>query len=185
MEKSEKKGRKSTPLDSRIWRRYVQYLKLERGFSSHTQEAYLEDLRKWLRFLEDEYVDARYVSLDHLERFVVALAEVGVQARSQARILSGLRSFYRFLMVEREIDADPTELLESPKIGKHLPDVLSLDEINALMDAVDLSKDEGHRDRAMLEMLYSCGLRVSELCNLQMSNLYLDEGFVRVMGCLL
>lgn len=182
MEKSEKKGRKSTPLDSRIWRRYVQYLKLERGFSSHTQDAYLEDLRKWLRFLEDENVDARYVSLDHLERFVVALAEVGIQARSQARILSGVRSFYRFLMVEREIDADPTELLESPKIGKHLPDVLSLEEINGLMDAVDLSKDEGHRDRAMLEMLYSCGLRVSELCNLQMSNLYLDEGFVRVMG---
>ena len=177
----EKSGN-SVLVDPRILRRYVQYLKMERGFSGNTQEAYMEDLRKLLGFLEDEQTDVRAVTLDVLERFVTALAEIGVHPRSQARILSGVRSFYRFLVLEKEISTDPTELLESPKIGRHLPDVLSLEEIDLLIGCIDLSKEEGHRNRAMLEMLYSCGLRVSELCGLQLSNLYLDEGFVRVMG---
>ncbi|MCM1108979.1 MAG: site-specific tyrosine recombinase XerD [Clostridium sp.] len=182
MEKSEEKNRKSALSDPRIWHRYVQYLKLERAFSAHTQTAYLEDLDKLLDFLESEGIEARQATLDDLERFVMALSSIGIQARSQARILSGVRSFYRFLFLEKEMEADPTELLESPKIGRRLPDVLTLEEINLLIGSVDLSKEEGHRDKAILEMLYSCGLRVSELCNLCMSNLYLDEGFVRVFG---
>lgn len=165
-----------------VLRRYFQYLRLERNFSENTLDAYTKDLDKLLRFLDDEGVGYREAKLEHLQTFSATLMDVGIANRSIARILAGVRSFYHFLIAEREIVDDPTELLESPARGERLPDVLSLDEIDALIAAVDLSKDEGQRDRAILETLYSCGLRVSELCQLKISDLFLDEGFIRVHG---
>ena len=117
-----------------------------------------------------------------MEHCSAGLHDIGIYPRSQARILSGIRSFYRFLLLEDFIEVDPTELLESPKIGLHLPDVLTLEEIDAVINSIDLSKREGQRDRAIFEVLYSCGLRVSELCNLHLSDLSLNEGFIRVLG---
>ncbi|MBR5829420.1 MAG: tyrosine recombinase XerD, partial [Bacteroidaceae bacterium] len=122
------------------------------------------------------------VTLDDLRGFVASLADVGIHARSQARILSSLRSFYGFLKLDGFIGNDPTELLKSPKIGMHLPDVLTVQEIDDIINEIDLSKNEGQRNRAMIEVLYSCGLRVSELCSLRMSDLYLAEQFIRVTG---
>lgn len=182
MDSCAKNEQKYTATDKSLLRRYSQYLKLEKSFSPNTLEAYQEDLQKWLRFLHDERLDFRDVTLDDLHRFVAALMDLGIQPRSTARILSGIRAFYRFLKLENEIESDPTELLESPRIGKHLPDVLTVEEINELIDSIDTGKDEGQRDRAILETLYSCGLRVSELCNLHLSDLYLAEGFIRVKG---
>ena len=165
-----------------LLRRYYQYLKLERGLSGNTLEAYTEDLRKLLGFLWEGGLDFRTVSVDDLHQFMAELADVGIGPRSMARILSGIRSFYRFLYVEKEIVQDPTELLESPKIGRHLPEVLTVAEIDAMIAGIDLSQPEGQRNRAILEMLYSCGLRVSELCGLRISDLFLEEGFIRVKG---
>ena len=165
-----------------VLRRYYQYLRLERNFSENTLDAYTKDLDKLLRFLDDEGVGYREAKLEHLQTFSAMLMDVGIANRSIARILAGVRSFYHFLIAEREIVDDPTELLESPARGERLPDVLSIEEIDALIAAVDLSKDEGQRDRAILETLYSCGLRVSELCQLKISDLFLDEGFIRVHG---
>lgn len=165
-----------------VLRRYYQYLRLERNFSENTLDAYTKDLDKLLKFLDDEGVGYREAKLEHLQTFSATLMDVGIANRSIARILAGVRSFYHFLIAEREIVDDPTELLESPARGERLPDVLSIEEIDALIAAVDLSKDEGQRDRAILETLYSCGLRVSELCQLKISDLFLDEGFIRVHG---
>lgn len=165
-----------------VVQRYFQYLRLERNFSANTLDAYAKDLDKLLRFLDVEGVAYRDVRLEHLQTFSATLMDVGISNRSISRILAGVRSFYHFLTIEREIVDDPTLLLESPARGQHLPDVLSLEEIDLLIDTVDLTKDEGHRDRAILETLYSCGLRVSELCGLLMSDLFLDEGFIRVHG---
>lgn len=165
-----------------VLRRYYQYLRLERNFSENTLDAYTKDLDKLLRFLDDEGVGYREAKLEHLQTFSATLMDVGIANRSIARILAGVRSFYHFLIAEREIVDDPTELLESPARGERLPDVLSIEEIDALIAAIDLSKDEGQRDRAILETLYSCGLRVSELCQLKISDLFLDEGFIRVHG---
>ncbi len=165
-----------------VLRRYFQYLRLERNFSENTLDAYTKDLDKLLKFLDDEGVGYREAKLEHLQTFSATLMDVGIANRSIARILAGVRSFYHFLIAEREIVDDPTELLESPARGERLPDVLSIEEIDALIAAVDLSKDEGQRDRAILETLYSCGLRVSELCQLKISDLFLDEGFIRVHG---
>lgn len=165
-----------------LLRRYYQYLKLERGFSSNTLAAYRDDLRKLLDFLGSDGLDVREVKEADLHCFMAALYEIGLQPRSMARILSGVRSFYRFLYLEKEIGVDPTELLESPKIGRRLPDVLSVEEIDWIISSIDLSKPEGQRNRTIIEVLYSCGLRVSELCGLRMSDLYLDEGFVRILG---
>ncbi len=165
-----------------VLRRYYQYLRLERNFSENTLDAYTKDLDKLLRFLDDEGVGYREAKLEDLQTFSATLMDVGIANRSIARILAGVRSFYHFLIAEREIVDDPTELLESPARGERLPDVLSIEEIDALIAAVDLSKDEGQRDRAILETLYSCGLRVSELCQLKISDLFLDEGFIRVHG---
>lgn len=165
-----------------LHRRYVQYLRLERAFSDNTLDAYLKDLDKLLDFFHDEGIDFRTVTLDQLQTFVATLMDVGITPRSIARILAGVRAFYKFLMLESEIPTDPTELLESPARGHHLPDVLTLDEIDRLIAAIDMQKAEGQRDRAILETLYSCGLRVSELCALRMSDLFLDEGFIRVHG---
>ncbi len=165
-----------------ILRRYKQYLLLERGFSGNTLDAYLKDLDKLLNFLEEEGIDFREVTLEQLQTFVATLLDLGITTRSIARILAGVRTFYKFLDLEREISSDPTELLESPTRSGHLPDVLTVQEIDLLISTIDLTKAEGQRDRAIIETLYSCGLRVSELCGLKMSDLFLDEGFIRVHG---
>lgn len=165
-----------------IVRAYQQYLRLQRGYSSHTLGAYMLDLDKLTRYLEQEHIDYREVTLDDLQHFIATLHDIGIGARSQCRILSGLRSFYHFLLMEKEIDNDPTELLESPKFGDHLPEVLSTEEIDHLEESIDLSKWEGQRNRAIIETLFSCGLRVSELIHLKLSDLYTEEKFLRVMG---
>lgn len=162
--------------------RYKQHLLFEKSLSPHTLEAYLSDLGKLLSYFADEEKDPLDATLDDLEHFSATLSDVGISPTSQARILSGIRSFYRFLLTEEYIDADPTELLESPKKGEKLPEVLSVEEVDAIIDAIDLTSSEGQRNRAMLETLYSCGLRVSELCGLRISDLYLKEGFIRVEG---
>lgn len=165
-----------------ILRKYKQYLKLEKSLSANTIDAYLTDLDKLLRFLSQENIHILDVTLDHLETFSAGLMDLGIHASSQARILSGIRSFYRYLVMDGHIDADPTELLESPKTGFHLPEVLTVEEIDNLIESIDLSTPEGQRNRAMLEVLYSCGLRVTELCTLKLSNLYLEQGFIKVEG---
>lgn len=162
--------------------KYRQYLKLEKGLSENTVQAYLTDLDKLMAYLTLEGIDCTEVTLEHLEHFSAGLHDIGIHPRSQARILSGIRSFYQFLLLEDYIEQDPCELLESPQIGKHLPDVLTVEEIDALIGQIDRSTREGQRNCAILETLYSCGLRVSELCNLKISDLYLNEGFIKVEG---
>lgn len=142
----------------------------------------MADIEKLHQFFETEHIDFRTVTTEQLQTFMSTLYDLGIAPRSMARILSGVKSFYRFLILEKEINQDPTELLDAPKRGHHLPDVLSIEEIDALIAAIDLSKAEGQRDRAILETLYSCGLRVSELCELHLSDLFLHEGFIRVHG---
>ncbi len=163
-------------------RRYVRYLKLQRNMSGNTLDAYQHDLRKLLDYLKGMGKDPREVQLEDLEQFSAGLHDIGIHARSQCRILSGVRSFFRFLQLDGYRDDDPTELLESPQIGQHLPEVLTTAEVDRLEESIDLSKWEGHRNRAIIEVLFSCGLRVSELTNLKLSNLYLDDQFIRVMG---
>lgn len=161
---------------------FKRYILLERGFSEHTREAYLRDVKQFFEFIDSEGVAVRDVTLDVLHRFTWQLYEMGISARSIARIHSGLRSFYHYLLLEGYMEQNPTTLLESPKKGLHLPEVLSTEEIDAILSVIDLSQQEGQRDRAAIELLYSCGLRVSELCSLKMHNLFLDEGFLRVVG---
>ncbi len=161
---------------------FKRYILLERGFSEHTREAYLRDVKQFFEFIDSEGVAVRDVTLDVLHRFTWQLHEMGISARSIARIHSGLRSFYHYLLLEGYMEQNPTALLESPKKGLHLPEVLSTEEIDAILSVIDLSQQEGQRDRAAIELLYSCGLRVSELCSLKMHNLFLDEGFLRVVG---
>ena len=162
--------------------KYGLYLMLEQGLSENTRAAYLHDVQTYLSFLSDEGIDPLCAKLDDFHRFTLALYEIGITPRSICRVLSGVRSFYRFLLVDGYIETDPTALLESPKKSVHLPEVLTLEEVDAIIAAIDLSQPFGQRDRAMIEVLYSCGLRVSELCNLKMPNLFLEEGFLRVMG---
>ena len=162
--------------------RYRRYLKLEKGYSANTLDAYLRDVDKLLRYLAIEQVDVLDVKLEDLEHFAAFISDLGIGPRSLARILSGVRQFYRFLIVDGYLEIDPTELLESPKQPDHLPEVLSTAEIDLLEQAIDLTKWEGHRNRAIIEVLFSCGLRVSELTNLKLSNLYVDEQYIRVMG---
>lgn len=168
--------------DALIIRRYVQYLKLEKALAANTQEAYMQDLEKLLNFLKAENIDFRKCTYENLQQFSAELHDIGIHARSQARIISGIHSFYRFLLLNNYIETDPSELLETPKIGLHLPEVLTVEEIDRIIETVDMDKAEGQRNRAILETLYSCGLRVSELCNLKMSDLYFTEGFVKVEG---
>lgn len=169
-------------VDQAILKRYIQYLRLEKSYTDNTLDAYKKDLEKLLVYYRQEGIDPRQVTIEQLDQFAGWLIEQQIQPRSVARILSGVRSFYRFLTLEKEVPTDPTELLETPKRGKHLPTVLSLEEIDAIMEAVDMSKPEANRDLAFLEVLYSCGLRVSELCGLRISDLFLEEGFIRVHG---
>lgn len=166
----------------RLLRRYYQYLKLEKGFSSNTIDAYQRDLDKFMIFLKDEGVDYKKVTLETFHEFSSLMMDVGIGPTSLSRILSGVRSFYYFLLLEDVIEADPTELLQFPKKARKLPDVLTVDEVDAIESIIDLTQEEGHRNKAIIEVLFSCGLRVSELCNLKMSNLYLDEGFIKVDG---
>ena len=163
---------------------FKNYLQLELSLSGNSIEAYLRDVEKLVQYFEIQEIDVQpeKVTQNQIEEFLQWVSEMGLNARSQARILSGLKAFYKFLLMEDIIDVAPTELLESPKIGRKLPEVLSIDEINMLISAVDLSSAEGERNKAMLETLYSCGLRVSELVTLKLSNLLLDEGFIRVVG---
>lgn len=165
-----------------IINRYNTYLRLEKALSANSIDAYLTDLDKLIRFVESEGLKFDEVSYENLQQFVAQLHDVGIHPRSQARIISGIKSFYRFLFLDGYITVDPTELLETPKIGLKLPEVLSVNEINDILDSIDLSVPEGHRNRAMLEVLYSCGLRVSELINLRFTDIYIDEGFIKVEG---
>ena len=163
---------------------YENYLKLEKSLSQNSIAAYINDINKLVDFLETNYknVGPDKVSLDQLKSFVEWLNEKGVSPRTQARTISGIKSFYKYLLIEGNIASDPTALLESPKIGRKLPDILSMEEIDSLIEAIDLAKSEGQRNKAMLETLYSCGLRVSELVNLKITNLFFEQGFIKVEG---
>ena len=165
-------------------RDYEGFLKLEKGLSPNSIEAYLRDIGKLVQYLEIQQItsDPKTLSYIELRSFMMWIGELGLLAKSQARILSGLKSFYRYLLLEDLVQKDPTALLEGPKLGRTLPEVLSVDEIDLLLSKIDLSKPEGQRNKAMLETLYSCGLRVSELVGLQISNIYRAEGFIRVIG---
>ena len=162
--------------------KYTVYLRLEKGLSPNTIEAYLDDLNKLMQFISNEGLHLLQISYTDLQQFVAQLIDLGISSRSQARIISGIKSFYKFLQIEDYLRIDPTALLESPKIGTKLPEVLSVDEINRILDSVDLSTPTGQRNRAMLEVLYSCGLRVSELVRLRYSDIYFEEEFIRVEG---
>ena len=165
-----------------IIKEYTQYLKLEKNLSPNTYDAYLTDLEKLLNCLDTENLDILEIKLEDLQHFMAGLHDIGIHPRSQARILSGVKSFFKFLVIADYRKDDPAELLEGPKIGFKLPEVLTVEEIDHIIDTIDMSKNEGQRNRAILETLYSCGLRVSELCNLKLSDLYLDEGFIKVEG---
>ena len=173
---------KSKENPDNILRNYKVYLKLEKSLSDNTVNAYLADIHKLYQFLADEQIHPLDVTLENLETFSATLRDLGIQPRSQARILSGIRSFYHYLILDDYLEADPSELLESPQVGLHLPEVLTIEEIDNLIESIDLSTKEGQRNRTILETLYSCGLRVSELCNLKISDLYLEEGFIKVEG---
>lgn len=155
---------------------------LEQGLSANTRDAYERDVSRFVEFLGEQNINVLAVTLDVLHRYTSALFDMGVAPRSIARMLSGVRSFYRFLQLDGQLEQDPTELLESPRIPRHLPVVLSLDEVERILAAIDLSLPEGQRDHCMIELLYSCGLRVSEVCALRLSDLFFDEGFIRVTG---
>ena len=169
-------------MEKDIRKSYRRYLRLQKNFTDNTIDAYLRDLDKLLRWLQSTGVEAVAAKLEDLQQFAASLYDLGIGPRSQCRILSGVRSFYRFLMIDGHRDDDPTELLESPQLGEHLPEVLTTEEVDQLESAIDLSKWEGHRNRAIIEVLFSCGLRVSELVGLRLSDLYLDEFFLRVVG---
>lgn len=160
------------------------YLMLERALSQHTIEAYLSDMGKLEQFIQLSglALQPAQVSTDHLSAFLMWLNELGLGARSQARLLSALKTFYKYLLTENIITSDPTELLDGPRLPRHIPEVLSFEEIQRMLQVIDLSEPHGVRNRAMLETLYACGLRVSELTELRLSNLYLDIGFVKVIG---
>lgn len=163
-------------------RAYQRYMRLQRNFTDNTLDAYMHDIGKLTRYLASAGIRIEDVRLEDLQTFAASLHDVGVTPRSQCRILSGVRNFFKFLLTDGYINEDPTELLESPQFGDHLPEVLSTEEVDRLEAAIDLTKWEGQRNRAIIEVLFSCGLRVSELVNLRMSNLYLDEHFIRVEG---
>ena len=165
-----------------VTRAYLRYLKLQRNMSPNTLDAYQRDLEKLLVFLQRDGKEVTEVELSDLQTFAAGLHDIGIGPRSQCRILSGVRSFFRFLQVDGWRSDDPSELLESPVLGEHLPEVLSTEEVDALENSIDVSKPEGHRNRAIIEVLFSCGLRVSEWVNLKLSNLYIEEQYVRVLG---
>ena len=160
---------------------FKQYLKLERSLSPKTVEAYLHDVEKLNDFLCGKKTLEK-ATLEDLQAFLATLYDENISARSQARIISGLKSFYKFLLFDHKIEHDPTELLDAPKIGRHLPEVLSIPEIEAILNSIDLSKPEGHRNKAIIEAMYGCGLRVSEVVNLRISNLHFRDNYIRIIG---
>ena len=168
------------------WERYIKdfvsYLKIEKGLAENSILAYQRDVSLLADYFTTEKSKPEQVTYEQLKTFVAHLYDLGLSARSQARIISGIKQFFRYLILERYIHVDPSELLEQPKLGRKLPEVLEIEEIDALLAAIDLSAAEGERNHAMLETLYSCGLRVSELIGLRFSDLYFDEGFIRVIG---
>ena len=170
------------------WNGYIKgfknYLKLEKSLSPNSVEAYLHDITMFDQFLQHEknILPPAEITLKHLQAFVTWINELGLSASSQARIISGIKSFFKYLVMENLVTNDPSQLLETPRLGRKLPDTLSIEDINRLMEAIDMSKLEGSRNKAILETLYSCGLRVTELVNLKLSNLHLEIGFVKVLG---
>ncbi len=167
---------------SALLKRYQAYMQLERGMSPNTRESYSDDVRRLLTWLEQAGINAADVRFEDLEEFIFRLHDTGIAPRSQARIISGIKSFFRFLKLEGLMDTDPSVLLEAPRMGRHLPQVLSVDEIDAMMSAIDRSTPEGIRNSAIMETLYGCGLRVSELCTLELNRVYLDSGTLAVTG---
>ena len=168
--------------EQKMRRDYFRYLKLQRGVTGNTLDAYQRDVDKLFNYLKSEGIDVLSVELSDLQHFAAGLHDIGIGPRSQCRILSGIRSFYRFLVLDGYIEQDPTELLESPVLGQHLPEYLTPQEVDQLEDSIDLSKPEGQRNRAIIEVLFSCGLRVTELVTLTKSSIFEEEQFVRIMG---
>ena len=171
----------SNELD-RLINGFKAYLKLERGLSDNTSIGYSNDVRKLYDFIKSENIELKQVTLEMLHSFVAQLHDLGISPRSQARIISGIKSFFKYLKLEGYVEEDPSVMLETPLLGTHLPEILSVEEIDAMIDCIDLSKPDGQRNRAIIETLYGCGLRVSELINLEISKLYLDEGYVVIRG---
>ena len=167
---------------SLLRRRYVRYLRLERGYSENTVEAYTHDIDYLLNYLRNENLKAEDVKLDNLENFAAVIYEFGIASSSQARILCGVRSFFKYLVISGILKDDPSELLEVPTVGEHLPEVLSTEEIDRMEAAIDLSKWEGQRNKAIIELLFSCGLRVSELVNLKFNDIFERDKFLRIIG---
>ena len=161
---------------------YHIYLKMERSLSPNTVESYERDIGKLISYLSEAHIKPEDAKLEHLRDFLVEIGEIGINERSQARLISGIKSFYRFLIYKDKIAQDPTELLEAPKIGFRLPEVLSADEIEQILNAIDLSKPEGQRNKTIIEVLYGSGLRVSELINLKISNIYFNENYMLIEG---
>ncbi len=167
---------------AQVKRNYQVYLRIEKGLSDNTAQAYGDDVDKLTHYLTDQGVAVEHASTNDLDNFVAALHDLGIGPRSVARIISGMRSFYKYLRLEGFTDHNPTQLLDSPRLGRHLPEVLTIDEIDAMIDCIDMSTPEGIRNRAIIETMYSCGLRVSELVGLQMSLIYADDEFILVRG---
>ncbi|WP_010420994.1 site-specific tyrosine recombinase XerD [Anaerophaga thermohalophila] len=163
---------------------FKNYLKVEKGLSDNSIHAYITDLLKLVQFLKEKGYDVspEQVKLDHLKEMMEWVNDKGISPRTQARIISGIKSFYKYLLIEEKVDKDPTALLETPKVGRKLPEILSVEEIDTIINAVDTKKPEGQRNKAILETLYSCGLRVSELIDLKISNLFFESGFVKIEG---
>lgn len=175
---------RTLPEYSKLLESYRAYLLLERGLSANTREAYGTDIEKFVRWIASDPGSPSLASITeaHVHTFIASLHDLGISPRSQARIISGVKSFYKYLRLEGYIEVDPTAMIESPRLGEHLPEVLTVDEVDALEAAVDLSKPEGQRNRAIIETLYSCGLRVSELCNLQISRISFADRMLMVEG---
>ncbi len=172
----------ATPASGSLTRAYARYLKLEKNYSPNTVAAYLTDIGHLVTFSHERGVSIDRIELSDLQQFVCTLRDMGIGPASQTRMISGLRSFYRFMLVDGRMDNDPTELLESPQTGERLPEVLTPEEVDRMKASIDLSTAEGQRNRAIIEVLFSCGLRVSELVNMKLSAIYAEERFVRIMG---
>ncbi len=168
--------------NAKLLEQYRQYLRLEQNLTENSVEAYLSDSAKLIDYVETEGLEWREVDYATLQQFLAQLYDIGITARSVARIISGVRSFFRFLLLEEYIESDPSELLEAPKIGVHLPEVLTVEEIDAIIKVADVDTAEGPRNVAIIELLYSCGLRVSELCSLRLADIFIDEEYLRVFG---
>jgi integrase/recombinase XerD len=163
---------------------FEEYLRLEKGLSGNSVNAYINDINKLMEYIKTAFkgITPQKVKIIHLRSFIEWLNERGVSPRTQARTISGIKSFFKYLLIEDLINSDPTSLLEAPRIGRKLPDVLSLDEIEMLINSINIEKPEGQRNKAIIEMLYGCGIRVSELVSMKLSNLFFDQGYIKVIG---